>query len=159
MINTLKVATVFANESGLILEIEQSHALQCPYYFNCTLLSAYSYEDERLFIGGAGYGRYRSGDLRFRSIRIIKNKKNYFWYIRALSLFNMVVTGGELKEKDRKKQFVKSIKWYFDIIDSLLKCNENINDNNNKYPSYVIKTFQKFLNHKKRNIILFTMDE
>ena len=79
------MATIFAGDKGIILEIEQNTGsyTNCPYYFNCSLLSCYWNEDERIFIGGAGYswGGYGEGDVggffQLRSTRLIKEKANY----------------------------------------------------------------------------------
>ena len=45
----IEVATLFTRTNGIILELEQySENLR---YFNCSLLSCYGNEDERLFFG------------------------------------------------------------------------------------------------------------
>ena len=48
---------MFASESDIILEIEQygSTYPYNPFYFNCSLISCYASENERLFISGNGY--------------------------------------------------------------------------------------------------------
>ena len=83
-----------------------------PHYFNCSLLSCFGNKDERLTVGGTGYG---GGVFQFRSIRLIKQKKNFLWFIKAASLLNMVINGETIlnwKESD----FIKSSVWYFKHI-------------------------------------------
>ena len=91
------------------MQVEQ-YPYEHPFYFNCCLLSSFASEDERIVVGARGYrGSYIYTDvhLQFRSIRDVKYKKNYLWYIRALSLLNIVINGQRLTDDARKEKFVK----------------------------------------------------
>eukprot|EP01084_Bolivina_argentea_P286271 491059_1 len=162
MTRQFSVATIFASGNGIILEIEQCQVTgDCnPFYFNCSLLSCYSSEDERLFVGGTGYEQSaffgcNGGLLQFRSIRLVKEKQNLFFYIKALSLFNIVIDGERLYEHVRKEKFVKSINFYYKIISGLLSSSSS-----SKYPLYIEKCFDKLRNEKKMiNIDLHRMNK
>eukprot|EP01084_Bolivina_argentea_P090681 163350_1 len=85
----ISVATIFAKTKGAILEL-QKHDLYLR-YFNCTWLSSFANEDERLFFSST------YGHLRFGSIRNIKDNHNYEIYINALVTLNYVVTAKPLR--------------------------------------------------------------
>eukprot|EP01084_Bolivina_argentea_P278504 475815_1 len=67
----ISVAGIFADANGAILELRKQH--QYLRYFNCSWLSSYSAEDERLFCCAP----YDNRQLRFVSIRSVKYKENY----------------------------------------------------------------------------------
>ena len=140
MTRQLEVATIFAKEDGIILECRQSPA-NWPYYFNCSLISAYSNEDERLFINGCS----KSDLISFRSIRNIGTKENYLYYIKSLSLLNKIIIADWYKGKD-KEIYGVGIKCC-SIINMLYSDKFGIKFNN-KIPLYVKKLFNKFINHK-----------
>eukprot|EP01084_Bolivina_argentea_P091660 164971_1 len=158
----LEVATIFASTDGIIIEVEQGKGYWTynPFYFNCSLVSAYAVEDERLFIGGSGlYNSLNVGDgggwIQFRSIRTIKTNKDYLWIVRALSLFDTIITGLKLDEKTRKEKFIQTIDYYYKIINKLLM--EKIGSskkNKPKYGEYIQKCFNKFINEREKNIAI-----
>ena len=84
-------------------------------------MSCFGNEDERLTIGGAGYDPYEEGAgglFEFRSIRLIKERQNLLWFVRAASLLNVIING-ECAQVER--DFVKSTLWYFEVICSILE--------------------------------------
>ena len=131
-------------------------------------MSCYGAEDERLFIGGQGFynsyaisGTYsKAGTLQFRTIRIVSEKKNHIWYIRSLSLFNIIINGSVLYDNVRKEKFIKSILWYYKIINVLLKEREKEKKKQKTtYPLYIQKCFNKLINTKQIiTINLTTLD-
>ena len=84
----IQIAFIFCNDDGLILELEPFD--QKLRYFNCSLISYFAYEDERLFCGGAH-------KMQFQSIRSIQEPKNYIYYINALKNFNKIIYGKKFK--------------------------------------------------------------
>ena len=87
----------FANESGIILELEKSSIGDALRYFNCSLISCYPEEDEHLFIGG-------KQPLQFKSIRLVSNKFNLQKFVKGLSLLDKIVNAQMLKtERERKR--------------------------------------------------------
>ena len=129
-------------------------------------MSSYGNEDERLFLGGAGEGYYGAGGLvQFRSIRLTKTKKDMLWFVRGLSLFDIIINGGKVHSVDWKK-FSKSCIWYFKVICDLLcsikikikivESNEKISSKKNKYPKYIKYCLTNLINNKK--IIKINLD-
>ena len=95
------VATVFAKENGAILELRKYH--KNLRYFNCSWLSCYANEDVRLFVSPT----HRLCQLRISSIRSIKEKQNYEYFIHALTTLNYIITpqqpqiGYSMRRRDR----------------------------------------------------------
>ena len=130
-------------------------------------MSSYGNEDERLFLGGAGDGLYGAGGLvQFRSIRLTKTKKDMLWFVRGLSLFDIIINGGKVSNW---KKFSKSCIWYFKLICDLLcsikikikivESNEKISSKKNKYPKYIKYCLTNLINNKKIiKINLFAMN-
>lgn len=81
----LAVAAQFSQGDGIILELEK-YSNTGLRYFNCSLLSGYSNEDERLFFGGFY-------ELSIRSVRDVSKSLDYRHYIRILSLFDQAIEG------------------------------------------------------------------
>eukprot|EP01084_Bolivina_argentea_P000019 44_1 len=159
MTTQLEVATMFSGNSGIICEIEQygyKSTGHHPYYFNCSFISRFALENEMLFIGGTGWNLlandniYDGGLLQFRSLRNIEKEENYIWCIRALLILNIVINGKQLNWM-QKKEFVKPIKWYCDIIYHLLSQIKITDEKNiNKiFPVYIEKCTKKFIKSKK----------
>eukprot|EP01083_Nonionella_stella_P064811 169266_1 len=142
----LEVAALFSKQDGIILELEKySDNLR---YFNCALLSCYGNEDERLFIGGFH-------PLCIRSVRQIQNGRevNYYYFIRALSVFNQAIEGKRhLRiETVRKKDY--------DIVHKLIKHQlasmsviDVIEDEiySNHFPDYINSCFNRLVQSKKK---------
>eukprot|EP01084_Bolivina_argentea_P260798 440548_1 len=133
----LEVAINFTNDcTGLILSLEQN-----PYYggylkyFDCSIISCYGNEDERLFVGG-----YKP--LQFHSIRLLRKNLNMINFIAPMSLFNQVVKGQAKIDRNIKKR-------EYEIIDELIK--NQLNDQyDNRYPTYINQCFKKFLTGKRK---------
>ncbi len=129
MTRQISVAAMFA-DNGIILDVQQFGGQwgNHPLYFNCTFVSAFMSEDERLFIGGAGFcGSWSVGSipdgglLQLSTIRVPKNDENYVFYVRALSLLHTIINGQEID--DWKQQIGSSKKkesLYFNIIKTLI---------------------------------------
>ena len=176
MTRQISVASIFA-QKGIILEIQQhgGYFAHHPFYFNCTFLSCFGNEDERLFIGGAGYcGSWSidtipdGGCLQLRSIRIMDTDENYIWFVRALSILDTIIKGQEIS--NFRKQFRKSQKFYFKIIHCLIQSyhaqnntNDNIKNKNDKLtmkiPKYIQSCFAEMVKQiKKVKFDLYYLD-
>ena len=79
----MSVATTFAKDDGLILELSMDDGRLS--FFNCSWLSCFGNEDERLFCGA-----YKP--LKFNSIRYLKLNENYELFIKSFTLFNYLIT-------------------------------------------------------------------
>eukprot|EP01084_Bolivina_argentea_P251916 422699_1 len=131
----LEVATTFADRNGIILELEKcalGHSLR---YFNCSLLSSYGSEDERLFVGG----RY---PLQLRSIRIVSNRHNYKHFVKALTLFNKIIAATRLSPNEIKKVTQTDYK----AIVGMIK--HHIGEKTNKFPEYINACFDQLVCNK-----------
>ena len=81
-----EVAVNFAKSDGIILRLENDtwNASE-QYFFNCSWISNYFEESERLWMAG-------SRPLRIASITIVRSAKNYRKMMRALFLFDAMIS-------------------------------------------------------------------
>eukprot|EP01083_Nonionella_stella_P285710 972640_1 len=81
--SSIEVATIFSSETGVILELEQVQNHRHLKCFNCSYLSAFGNEDERLFI------QPLHSDLcvHLLSVRNMATYESYGKYINANSLW------------------------------------------------------------------------
>eukprot|EP01084_Bolivina_argentea_P248813 416282_1 len=90
---TISVAIKFSGEDGIIIQLNNPPVL--PYQaltgFNCSWISRYNEEDERLFIGG-------QFPAKMESIRIRNTNQNFENFVRALCCLDVIVSGGDVKE-------------------------------------------------------------
>ena len=99
----LQIVSMCTN-NGMILELQATSEIATFYqgllkFFNCSLLSQFGEEDERLFIGGWA-------PLQFQNIRVvIQKKENYAIFIRAIQHFECVLDGEESDEFDLNEAF------------------------------------------------------
>eukprot|EP01084_Bolivina_argentea_P003037 5667_1 len=135
----LAVATKFGGDKGIIIQLNNNgnvggHMLRC---FNCSWLSNYKGEDERLFIGG-------DWTIRIETIRNIFTRENFVQYFKPLWYFDCMVTGTQLNddivEQISKKDYV--------VVKTLIQ--NKLEDAKHDYPQYITDTFEAFTNHKKQ---------
>eukprot|EP01084_Bolivina_argentea_P053826 98764_1 len=90
----MEVALIFSDEGGLLLQLQQSaYDDRNLKYFDCSLVSTFTNEDERLFCGGA----YQ---IRFKSITLIKTATNLENFIRILTIFDNITNGRSTAASD-----------------------------------------------------------
>eukprot|EP01083_Nonionella_stella_P244259 850324_1 len=123
-----EVATLFA-EDGLILELK----VKSPWinYFDCSWMSSFSNEDEKLFCSPWVKGQ----QLRFYSIISVANKANYRYFLRAMTAFNVCINGGGTRGKTGY------------AIQKDLKIIGKLFSSTNKFSFYINSTFRAFLNN------------
>eukprot|EP01084_Bolivina_argentea_P065952 120229_1 len=134
----ITVAAIFAKPNGVIIELgKDAPSLR---YFNCSWLSSYSSEDERLFIMPRDP---LSQQLRFVSIRSIATNSNYYRYMHALTSFNYVIDNqdDDINDRDHKVR-----KRDVQIINKLLKT--FLNGEKNNFPLYINDLFEIFVKNK-----------
>ena len=87
----LQIAHIFATDDGIIMELGQARygVKDNVKYFNCSMVSCYGNEDERLFI--QPYRRWQT--LHILSIRNMSTNENYKDYIEALTVFQHLTQG------------------------------------------------------------------
>eukprot|EP01084_Bolivina_argentea_P123840 219460_1 len=125
----IEVASIFAKDGGLILELQRHSGGDAAILrsFNCSIISCYNNEDERIFFGGAY-------PIQFKSIRILRPFQNLENFIHVLTSFNAFIT-----DSGRK-----TTKKHGKVIESLIN-----NPLDNKFPVYIQKCFQAFRYEKK----------
>eukprot|EP01084_Bolivina_argentea_P256767 432422_1 len=101
----MEVAQLFAKEDGLILELSRAASYNYVRSFDCSLVSAFNSEDERLFFGMDTFWHHY---LDFKTIHLVKEKQNLSKFIIILKAFQ--------KKKIEKQKHVKILK---KLIDSL----------------------------------------
>ena len=82
----IEVAVNFAKEDGIIIEIQKENTYSPCKYFDCSWLSVFGNEDERLFFGD-------DKPVKIHSIRNMRNNEDYYHFIHALTLFNFLIQG------------------------------------------------------------------
>eukprot|EP01084_Bolivina_argentea_P194237 333236_1 len=128
----LQIATIFANNDGIILELQQAKYGWDLKHFNCSFISCFGNEDERLFINPPRYQR-----LQIVSIRNMSTDENYKEFIKAFNVFNSMVELG---------LWMPGVSPTTDIINNLISY--AITRNKHNYPNYILKCFNNWCNTK-----------
>eukprot|EP01084_Bolivina_argentea_P160830 280033_1 len=146
----LQVATIFAKNDGIILNLNKydggGSLSNLVRYFNCTFISQFANEDERLFIQSIPEkNRYRqdkySNMLQFVSIRNMETNENYAQYIGAFTKLHQIIEYPGIKLSNPVSAECVNI-----INDLLASRNDN---QKNKCPDYITKTFRKWCCEKR----------
>ena len=134
------VAIRFADTHGIVMRINNEHfALR---FFDCSYVSTFTEESERLFFGGD----YRT---RVESVMVMDGFKNYQKYFEIFYAFDLMVSGDYqfgLKEEISSEH------------EEILKCfiDGMFNDNASGsliHDEYVVNTFNAY-SRSKRNIVI-----
>ena len=134
----IEVAIKFATRDGLIMEIENDFGEgYSQNVFDCSWISRYSEENERLFVAN----RYK---LRIESITIIETGTNITLFFEVLELFDYILRGHEY-ESEKLDKFDEEHHKY---LNSLLS-NVHIDE-------YILNNFNSYLSQK--SIITLNMD-
>ena len=112
-------------------------------------MSNYGNEAEILFFGG-------QRSLKFHNIRIIKKKEDYFWFIKALRLFDCIVTGKKLHdfeiecdENEDGQQYI--LPWDYQIMHQMVNNYQAKDEQKEELaiPTYNNNLFGAFVENKK----------
>eukprot|EP01084_Bolivina_argentea_P150987 263599_1 len=130
----IEVAIRFSGHYGMIIQLNNNNS---PYIrgFNCSWLSNYPEENERLFFGGF----FR---IKIESIRIIKTQQNFGVFMRPLFYLDAMITAAidiediEARPGDKK------------ILSSLLKWKLK-QKTKLKFNKYIYNTFDCFCQNKR----------
>ena len=82
----IEVATIFADQSGMIITLNNDTAMTKARFFDCSWISRYAEEDERLFVNGFY-------SLRVQSVRIIETNENHRKLFQSLFFFDTILNG------------------------------------------------------------------
>eukprot|EP01084_Bolivina_argentea_P266660 452360_1 len=135
----------FADDNGMVIRLNNngdsvsSGALK---FFNCSFMSSYKEEDERLFFGGMWM-------IRVETIIRVDTKQNFIHVFKPLFCFDSIINGSDMDGNKLLKTLNKN-----DII--LLKHLVNYSLDKTfdiRYDKYIYQTWKTFTQHKKIIII------
>eukprot|EP01084_Bolivina_argentea_P136898 241116_1 len=110
-------------------------------YFDCRSWSDFHAEDEKLWIGGLQY-------FRFKTIRNMQPtpKQNYGLYVQALTMFHYMIEAWPWKGSPLKNKYCKALKLMIteEISENILK------EIPSKTPKYILKLWHHFLSKIKK---------
>ena len=133
------VAVNFAKSNGVILKLNNDNSNaedQC--FFDCSWISNYFEESERLWIAG-------KRALRIVSIAIVQNAKNYRKMIRAFYLFDAMISGVRMGNECPLKEKQSD----FDLLSDLIKFTLNESDGGfTDFDLYLKNEWKLFLQNK-----------
>ena len=134
----LSVATRFAKGNGLILTVNNYDP--DLHFFNCSWISSFREEEERLFISG-------TNTIKIENITIIENGKKYTKFVKVLGGFDLIISGilsiNTIRIRD-------SIFEGIIVIFIIWLCFEKVSD---KYIQSLLITYQ---HHKTQIVLNFT---
>eukprot|EP01084_Bolivina_argentea_P278507 475825_1 len=132
----LSVACIFAKSQGMILEFQNGSTHMSFKYFNCSWVSCFSNEDERLFI----FSQWPDNRLIITGLRDMKLQKNYTCYMHALISLTDIVVGitREYKQWEESKFDIIILRQLFQHFDTRISYK-------NKLPTYINNLFAAFV--------------
>ena len=135
----LAVAIRFADTEGIVMRFNnEEDRLR---FFDCSGISAFTEESERLFFGG-------DWRTRVESVMVIDGYKNYERYFRVFYAFDLMLSGGfkrGLKEEITTKD-VERLKWFIRTL-SGTECGDSDHD------EYAVDTFTEYTRNKRDIVI------
>eukprot|EP01084_Bolivina_argentea_P271770 462515_1 len=157
----IEVAIKFSGDDGMILQFNNvCSPADLLRGFNCSWISRYKEEDERLFFGGQWM-------IKIESIRIRRTAQNFKKFMHSLYYFDNMITGGNFTNMKIKTAHTEIIKC---LINHTL--GKQITK---KIDPYIYSTFECFCQSKQqialdlyqlkkadekmRNLIMYSMDE
>ena len=138
------VALNFATKQGVILEFENdTDDAMLQNFFDCSWISNYSEESERLWIAG-------SWPLRIVSIVIVRTAKDYRNMLRALFLFDAMISGVVLLKDFQMKPEAADCELLQKLIESELSGG---NGAVTEFDEYLKKEWNIFLQSKTEIVL------
>ena len=140
------VAINFAKD-GMVLELENNKSIAMK-FFDCSILSDFSNEDERLFIQG-GY-RCDLSDLShtalsFHSIRLLHLNHNYRIFVAVISRLQRFIGGADVRQPFKTSKDQQNQKQCFEFLVSEKMVNDYKGDGRNVVPVYVRKMVDRVM--------------
>merc|ERR1712228_880674 len=135
----IEVAMKFSDAKGMVFAFDNPRTAQYKYLrgWNCSWISRFKEEDERLFFGGF----YR---IKLTMLKLVETNENFSHFVNAIWYLDAVITGAQLYRISTRKSHFHFIKNMFDLILQRKASAE--------YPSYIIDTFYAFRQNKKQLI-------
>ncbi len=144
----IEIAINFATRNGIIIQLNNNsdwHSRNL-HFFDCSFVSHYKEEDERLFFGG---------DLRIRveAVRIIESGDNFKNFFKPLFYFDCMINGSDM---ERINDCTESD---YQVLDELIKHELGVSMVG-EYHSYIYDCFHIFCQNKKTVCInLYYLDK
>ena len=162
---SIAVAINFATAKGMILELESTGNCFVP-YFNCSIISDFRGEDERLFFQGqqSGGGTLANTSLSFVSIRLLQQQLNLRLYVSVISRFQQFIrsTFCHRPFRSRKDFLIHHRCWRFLWSEKMNNYGHDSGNNNNNgeeekeeqqiVPMYVQMMFDRAIEAAQQNI-------
>ena len=135
MTTNLNISTLYCPDNGIILEMKKTNFYigELLRYFDCSLISSFSLESEKLFIGG-------SQSLQLISIRSLKMNKIYKHFIIPFKYFQKIIDGKDILQMIWDNDYL--------IISNLISS-KIINKKQINYCPYIQHCFDKFCHQQK----------
>ena len=139
------VALNFATEKGIIIKLNNDeYAGQHQCFLDCSFISNYTEESERLWFAG-------SEPLRMVTIIVVNNKKNYESAIHAMYLFDAMISA--VKILGKKSEYVQETQEDYELLSELINIKSGRSVVRCHFDSYILKEWSLFLNTKKEIIL------
>lgn len=131
MTTKLEIAILSAPQNGIIFEFgnNEQKVTQKMRYFDCSFVSCFGNEEERLFVQSAD----ESHHFHMLSIRNMQSNENYALYMAAMHILDRVFCNG-FEAKDEKKVFVSPKQ--MEMINHLIRMLMD-KDIASKHPDYI----------------------
>eukprot|EP01084_Bolivina_argentea_P065250 118944_1 len=135
----------FAKQEGMVLRLNNNadnYSIAHLKFFNCSFISNYKEEDERLFVGGM----WR---IRVESIMNVNTKQNFIKAVKPLFIFDSIISGADMAARDissNKSDIILLKHLISHIVDNKMRETEI-------YDEYIYETWEIFTK-KKKNIVI-----
>ena len=136
----LAVAAIFATDDGIVLEMAKHEAHGALRYLNCSFVSCFPNEDERLFIMPP-----RTWYLQVVSIRNMRTEEDYRPLIAVLSKMDEALSG-QLVTKVPSECVEKMNVWMELSLQNEVEAYQ-------QYPPYIVESFRKWM-HQKTSVVV-----
>ena len=144
----VEIAINFATKQGIVLTLNNDFSMaRHNHMIDCSWISRYAEENERLWIG-----YQQMSPLRICSIRMVSNNKKYSSFFHTLWLFDCIITGSPNINKNIKIK-KKEVLLLEVLVSSIINKESEIKN----IDSYCLNCFMLYCLNKK-NIILRMAD-
>eukprot|EP01084_Bolivina_argentea_P194277 333301_1 len=144
-----EVAMRFAGKEGMILQFNNPHTVQYQYLrgFDCSWMSLYPEEGERLFFGGFF-------PIKLESVIIRKTLQNFEQIVSSLWYLDAMVSGGSAHEGYAGQAYEEMEANRGDILIIRNLINHVLNRKTSQtFDPFIYSTFYSFCQHKKQIIL------
>eukprot|EP01083_Nonionella_stella_P018435 51370_1 len=144
----IEVAQRFAGDDGIILAMNNTAHMSSFLVpsWNCSWLSTFNGEDERLWMGGSGVGR-----INVETVRITATGANYQRFFTPLFWFDCMLTGVRLSLPLFESECTSSA---YMILSRLIDYKTKLERSMKAFPKYMCRTFDAYTTNKTEIVIM-----